>query len=129
MAERKWIADRIARVRAARRREGHELRRLQEGIVAAVAAWDPAHEPSSRKELEAIETAVRDHGQWTSQEEWRISTWFESTIARTTRDGAEVFALTVECDGQKLGCTSPTIRSAYAFMRPTKRSSWISSTR
>ena len=117
MSERKWIADRIARVRDARRRQGHELRRLQEGIVAAVAEWDPAHDPASRKELDAIEIAVRDHGKWTEHEEWRISTSFESTITRTKRDGADMFGVMVDCDGQKLGCTCPTLRGAYAFMR------------
>jgi len=117
LPERKWIAERVQRVRDARRREGHELSRLQQGIVEVVAAWDPDHNPASRKELDSIKTAVSEKGRWAAQEEWRISTWFDSTITRSTRNGADVYEVAVECDGQKLACGSPTLEGAYAYMR------------
>ncbi len=116
-AERRWIADRIAKIRDARRGQGHELSRLQEGIIEAVASCDPTHEPACRKELASIESALRSDGRWSSQEEWRISTWFDSTIAPVRRNGADVYEVVVECDGQKLSCACPTVEGAYAFMR------------
>ena len=115
--ERKWIAERVAKVRDARRGQGHELSRLQEGIVEAIAACDPNHESACRKELAFIKTALRDEGQWGSRDEWRISTWFDSTIVPATRNGVDVYDVTVACDGQKLSCACPTIEGAYGFMR------------
>ncbi|HEX4198485.1 MAG TPA: hypothetical protein VHZ26_13695 [Caulobacteraceae bacterium] len=115
--ERKWIADRVAQVKDARRRQGHELRRLQQGIVEAIAAWDPKHEPASRKELDLIKSAVEETGQWKGQEEWRIMTWFDSSIVRSARDNKIVYEVAVECDGQRLACNCPTVEGAYAFMR------------
>ena len=115
--ERTWIADWVARVRDSRRRQGHDLSRLQSGIVESVAAWDPEHEPASRKELNAIENAIETDGRWVAQEEWRISTWFNSSITRSARNDAEVYEVSVECDGQTLAGVCPTIEGAYAFMR------------
>jgi hypothetical protein len=116
-SKRKWIADRVAMVRDARRRQGHELSRLQEGIVEAVAACDPNHEPACQEELEAIRTALGEEGRWVSQEEWRISTWFDTRIVPATRNDAQVYEATVECDGQRLSCACPTIEAAYAYTR------------
>jgi hypothetical protein len=115
--ERKWIADRVAQVRDVTRRSGHELTHLQEGIVEAVAACDPNHEPSCQKELQAIRTAVGEHGRWQSQDEWRISTWFDTQIVAANREGAQVYEATVECDGQRLSCVCPSIEAAYAYTR------------
>lgn len=112
-----WIADRVAEVRDARRRQGHELSRLQKGIVEAVAASDPNHDPACRKELEAIRAALSEQGRWVSQDEWRISTWFETQIVRATRGDAYVYEVTVECDGQRLSCVCPTVEGAYAYTR------------
>ena len=117
LPERKWIAERVGKVREAHRRQGHSLERLQQGIVEAVAAWDPAHEPASRKELDAIRSTIREKGRWSGQEEWRILTWLESSIARSSRNGAELFEVAVECDGQRLTCGSPTLEGAYAYVR------------
>ena len=117
MPARKWIAAHVEKVRAARRQQGHELRPLQQGIVEAVAEWDPAHEAASREQLDAIRSAIRDSGRWTEQEEWRISTWFNSSIACSVRDGGEIYQVSVDCDGQTLSCACPTLEGAYAFMR------------
>jgi len=120
-SERKWIADRVEMVRDARRRQGHALSHLQEGIVEVVAACDPKYEHACRKELDAIKDALRDQGRWVNQDEWRISTWFDSQIALGTRNEATIYEVTVECDGQKLSCACPTIEGAYAFMRLYKK--------
>lgn len=115
--DRKWIADRVAKVRDARRHQGHELSRLQEGIVEAVAACDPNHEAACQKELEEIRASLSEQGRWGSQDEWRISTWFETKIVSTVRNDAQVYEVSVECDGQKLSCACPTIEGAYAYTR------------
>ncbi len=117
LPERKWIAERVQRVSEARRQQGHELWRLQQGIVEAIAAWDPAHDPASLRELDAIRSAVGENGRWSAQEEWRISTWFDSSVALISRNGADVYEATVECDGQRLSCECPTIVRAYAYLR------------
>lgn len=115
--ERRWIADRVAKIRDLRRGQGHELSRLQEGIIEAVASCDPAHDPACGKELASIEDALRKQGRWSSQDEWRISTWFDSTITPIQRDGVDRYEVVVECDGQRLSCACPTVEGAYAFLR------------
>jgi hypothetical protein len=112
-----WIAERIERVRLARRRQGHALTPLQEGIVASIAAWDPQHVRASRQALAEIKETVQAEGKWSNQEEWRISTWSECEIVRMQRDGADWYQVCVACDGQKLACGCPTLEQAYAFMR------------
>jgi hypothetical protein len=104
-------------MRDARRNQGHDLWRLQQGIVEAIAACDPSHEPTSRTELALIRVAIHENGLWAAQEEWRISTCFDSTITRAARNDAETYEVVVECDGQRLSCACPTIEGAYAFMR------------
>lgn len=116
-SERHWIADRVAKFRDAQRRQGHDLSRLQEGIVEAVAACDPNYDPACRRELEAIRAALIKQARWVSQDEWRISTWFETQIVCGTRGDAQVYEVTVECDGQRLACACPTVEAAYAYTR------------
>ena len=115
-SKRTWIADRVARVRAARRRQGHDLTRLQQGIVEAVAAADPAYEPSCRDQLDAVRADVAAHGVWRQQTEWRISTCFDSVI-RVSPSAATLYEVVVECDGQRLSCRCPSLEGAYSFMR------------
>lgn len=113
----KWIADQVSMIREARRRQGHDLSRLQQGIVESVAAWDPLHEPASRKMLAEIQTALASSGRWTEQDEWRISTYFNSIITRPVEGEGHPYEVSVECDGQMLACKCPTLEGAYAFMR------------
>jgi hypothetical protein len=112
-----WIADQVAKVREVRRRQGHDLSKLQEGIVESFVARDPAHEPASRRLLSIIEETIKSSGQWAEQEEWRISTWFNSSIARAAKNGSDIYEVSVECDGQTLTCACPTLEAAYAYMR------------
>lgn len=117
LPKRDWIAQEIERVREHRKQQGHDLTPLQEGIVAAIAAWDPRHEPPSARELDAIQSDVSSVGIWRGQEEWRISTWFDSEIKKSERDGAPWYEVSVSCDGQRLSCACPNIQGAYAYMR------------
>ncbi|HEY0311687.1 MAG TPA: hypothetical protein VGC56_04250 [Allosphingosinicella sp.] len=107
----------MASLREDMRRQGHDLSPLQQGIIERVAAWDPAYEPAAGKDLELIESAIEADGRWAVQEEWRISTCFDSSITRSTRNCKEVYEVCVECDGQRLACACPTLEGAYAFMR------------
>ena len=117
MPKRAWITERIERVRRVRRRQGHELTSLEEGIVAAIAAWDPEHVRASRQTLADITESVAQDGKWSTQEEWRIMTWSDCEIVRTQRESADWYQVSVECDGQRLACGCPTLEQAYAFMR------------
>ena len=116
MTVQKWIEERVEQVRQARKQQGHDLSHLQQGIVESLVAWDPAHDAVSRRELTSIEDAIEADGHWEAEEEWRISTWFTSSITRSAKNGAPVYEVSVECDGQRLACACPTLEGAYAFM-------------
>jgi hypothetical protein len=117
MFGRGWVAERIERARERRRRQGHALSPLGEGLVAAMAAADPAHDPRSADELARIRAALAEAGRWSSSEEWRIMTWAAREIVETRRDGADHFDVSVECDGQRFTCACPSVEGAYAYMR------------
>jgi len=117
LPKRDWIAQEIERAREHRKRQGHNLTPLQEGMVAAIAAVDPRQEPSSAKELDAIKNDLLNKGAWQAKEEWRISTCFDSEIQKAERDGTTWYDVSVSCDGQRLSCGCPTILEAYAYMR------------
>jgi len=111
------IRRRVEAVRAARRNQGHELSPLQEAIVIAVASWEPRGEPASAKTLARVKDDIARDGRWSEQEEWRISTWFDSEIITKDVGGHAWFKTTVTCDGQTLSCESPSVERAYGFMR------------
>lgn len=113
-SERQWVKDRVKRVRDHRRRQGHDLSPLQQGLVEAVATCDPAHQPSCREELSQIERAIGLAGVWENRREWRISTELETRI-RFHRDASKPYEVTVACDGQALTCRCPSLDSAYSF--------------
>ena len=85
-------------------------------MVSAIAAYDPSYEPSAENDLHRIKSGIATEGR-SETEEWRISTWFDSEIRKTTRNGTDWFEVTVSCDGQALSCGSPMLERAYAFMR------------
>jgi hypothetical protein len=117
LPKRDWILAEVERVRERRRAQGHELTLLQEGMIAAIAAWDPRYDPSSAKIFDEITAAVTDTGRWFDQEEWRISTYFDSEIRKSERAGKPWFIASVSCDGQSFSCGCPTIEGAYAYVR------------
>jgi len=106
----------VDRVRVARAKVGHELTLMQEAIADAIARDDPTHVAASRALLDAVRKAIAEKGEWVEWEEWRISTAFETRIARTARNGTAWYEVAVECDGQRLACSCPTIESAFAFV-------------
>ena len=118
---RRRISESVDRVRATRAKQGHELTLMQEAIVSCVAAYDPKYEPWSKKTLALIREAVDQKGIWTEQDEWRISTWFETKIAKIVRNGTDRYQVAVECDRQTLSCECPSVEKALAFMWLYKR--------
>jgi hypothetical protein len=117
MLGRGWVAERIERAREHRRRQGHALSPLGEGLVAVMAAADPAHPPRSADELARIKDALAEKGRWSSSEERRIMTWSTREIVQTHRDGVAHFDVSVECDGQRFTCACPSVEGAHAYMR------------
>ncbi len=108
---------RLADIRAARRKQGHELTLLQEAIVLTIAGSDPKIEPASNVMLEEIKTQIGATGVWHSYDEWRISTSFDNRIVKGEMQGKPWLTVTVSCDGQILSCGCPTVDRAFGFMR------------
>lgn len=108
---------RVEAIRSARKRQGHDLTALQEGIIRSIAGWEPEAEKTSKSAFDAVVNAVETSGKWQLDEEWRISTWFRSSIVESTLDGRKWFTASVTCDGQTLSCGCPSIERAYGFVR------------
>ena len=111
------VGEFVDRVRDARAKMGHELTLMQEAIATCIAKHDPKHVPSSRDTLDAVARAIEQKGFWTEWDEWRISTAFETRIAKVERGGKDWYEAAVECDGQKLACGCPTLHQAFAFVQ------------
>ncbi len=108
---------RIEAIRSARKREGHDLTALQEGMIRSIAAYEPAAEDASHRVFATVVSAIESIGRWEEDEEWRICTWFRSAIVQGTLNERPWFTVTVTCDGQTLSCGCASIERAYGFMR------------
>lgn len=87
-------------------------------ILSLFKLIDPSRSKEAAKELVEIKEALATGGEWSKDEEWRISTWMTATIRPETRENGENwFRVTVECDGQLLSCGCPSIDRAFAFYR------------
>lgn len=107
----------VDRVRAARAKTGHELTLMQEAIAVEIARRDPSHDASARELLESVAKAVAEAGEWIEWDEWRIGTAFQTRIGSTEKNGGTWYEVTVECDGQRLECSCPTLNGAFAFVQ------------
>lgn len=76
---------------------------------------DPEANVDSAAELSEITAAIAQAGEWSKDEEWRISTWTHAHIKTETADGKQWYRVTVNCDGQSHSCRCPTIPRAFAF--------------
>ncbi|MEG3085684.1 hypothetical protein U1707_18750 [Sphingomonas sp. PB2P12] len=108
---------RVEAIRARRKAQGHDLTTLQEGIIQSIADWEPSIEATSQRTLKLISVAISETGRWEDEEEWRISTWFTSSIVEGVLSERPWFTVAVACDGQTLSCGSPSLERAYGFMR------------
>ena len=78
---------------------------------------DPKASVDSAKEFSEITEAIARAGEWSKDEEWRISTWLQASIKTEMVDGTKWFRVTVSCDSQSLSCRCPTIERAFAFYK------------
>lgn len=97
-------------------RTGHVMSALQKAILVRFANTDPAFSERDAKRLAGVREALEQAGRWQEYSEWRIMTSFDSSITRMEQDGQSRFQVRVECDGQVLACSCPTVEKAYAFM-------------
>ena len=111
------VEARVDQARKAMQSTGHELSLWQIAMVSIFAEIDPKHEPAYAKELAEICSAISQTGVWHEDDEWRISTWFSSTIERKSIEAKDWYYVSVECDGQELSCRCPSIEKAFAFLR------------
>jgi hypothetical protein len=114
-------AQRIERRLNRAKRPGQEQTRAQQAMLACFASIDPKHEPDCADKLNAIRDALEHRGSWDETDEWRISTWFQSRIERTGRNGKDWYEVAVACDGQTLSCGCPSVEKAFAFLELYKR--------
>lgn len=70
--------------------------------------------PPNRQRFDEIAAAIKQHGFWEEEFEWRISTIRTSRIERTKINGFPVFRVTVECD-HRFQCHCPTLERAVYF--------------
>jgi hypothetical protein len=87
----------------------------------ALRAWfesvDPTRHGWAADELQRTREAIERDGAWTEQDEWRISTMFDSRITVVEVEGRAWFAASVECDGQRLSCRCPSVERAFLFVK------------
>jgi len=94
---------------------------MQEAIISCIASTDPRHDPNDAKKLEAISEAIQHGEVWLEQEEWRISTWFDTKIAKIVRDGKDWYQVAVTCDRQTFSGECYSLEKAFAFMHLYKQ--------
>jgi hypothetical protein len=89
------------------------LNLIQQGFAEYVDSIQPDHNEHTAAELVRVRSAIDQHSFWEDQDEWRISTWFHSRIAREDINGKISFKVSVECDGQQFSCLCPSVDKAY----------------
>ncbi len=95
---------------------GAQSDRTQEALRAYFKLIDPRRNEDSAKELRDIGEALERHGEWSKDEEWRISTSMTASIRpEVAPDGKTWFRVKVECDGQVLSCRCPSAERAFYF--------------
>jgi hypothetical protein len=86
---------------------------LQQAFIDYVASIQPSINTSIASELEQVRLAIERDGRWQEDEEWRISTWFDTEIKLTTDAENPKFLVRVECDGQEFKAVCPSLHKAF----------------
>jgi hypothetical protein len=94
-----------------------QAKQTQEAFRSYFELIDPRASADSAKELTEITEAVARAGEWSKDDEWRISTWMQVLIKAEMVQGKQWFRVTVDCDGQSLSCRCQTIERAFAFYK------------
>lgn len=90
---------------------------LQAAMIKFVESCHADRSADSPAEFERIRKAIDELGQWQEFSEWRISTHFDSSIAKLDVKGQSWFKVRVECDGQEFICRCPTLEKAVLLRR------------
>lgn len=98
---------------------------LQSALVEYVQSINPDRDRDTAKEIERVRAAVAESGRWQEFEEWRISTFFDSSIDTIEIGGQSWFKVKVkvrvECDGQEFICRCPTLDKAVLLAKFYRR--------
>ena len=86
---------------------------LQQAFLDYVASIQPAKDRSIAAELEKVRLTIERDGKWREQEEWRISTYFDTEIMPETVAENRRFYVRVECDGQEFKALCPSLEKAF----------------
>ena len=86
---------------------------MQQAFLDYVASIQPSKNKSIADELAKVSLAIEREGKWQEDEEWRISTWFDTEIKLTTDAENPKFLVRVECDGQEFKAICPSLHKAF----------------
>ena len=89
----------------------------EKAFIEFFSRIDPRTDKASAAQLETVRESIAKNGTWNEQEEWRISTWFETTINLEEVNGKRWFLVSVQRDRQALSCKCPTIERAFMFSK------------
>jgi len=90
---------------------------LQQAFIDYVQSIQPTHDAQTRTDLEKVRAAMQANRYWHEQDEWRISTYFDTKIEMESVHGKDWFKVRVECDMQEFICRCPNLEKAYLFSR------------
>lgn len=90
---------------------------LQQAFIDYVQSIQPDSDPQTRGDLQLVKSEIQASGYWQQQDEWRISTYFDTRIEKQEINGKDWFKVRVECDMQEFICRCPTVEKAYLFSR------------
>ena len=94
---------------------------LQQAFLDYVASIQPGKDKSTATELEKVRLAIERDGKWREQEEWRISTYFDTAIEPETVAERRRFRVSVECDGQEFKALCPILEKAFLVSKFYRR--------
>jgi hypothetical protein len=86
---------------------------LQKAFIDFVASIQPSINKNIADELAKVSLAIKREGKWQEDEEWRISTWFDTEIKLMTDTENPKFLVRVECDGQEFKAICPSLHKAF----------------
>jgi hypothetical protein len=86
---------------------------MQHAFQDYVASIQPDKNGSISEELQKVRAAISGCGKWHDQDEWRISTYFDTEIKHEINGDSSKFFVRVECDGQEFKAYCPSLEKAF----------------
>lgn len=94
---------------------------FQNALAEYVRSIQLERDQDTVQKIESVRAAIAESGRWQEFEEWRISTYFDSSIEKLEIDGKTWFKVRVECDAQELICRCPTLEKAVMLSKFYRR--------